>query len=668
MLLEKIINHFKKSLSFKSFDKFLKDNDDVRLFLEGKLLEVPWFRTLFQCAFCLSRGIKTKVFCENCGKEIPAKMAAKGRRFCSSKCSNGNSLTKNRKRATMVERYGEHFGSNPEILKKRIHTNVEKFGCAVPIAHNLEVLEKKRNTNLEKYGCEELLSSPEIRGKMAETNLQRYGTVFPSQNSEIKERIKRTFDERYGGNPLIVKKDEIRKKNLERYGFECHLSSPEVQERIRKSNICHFGADNPFKDGEIKERIRKTNLERYGVENPLLNSEVRDKSRQTNLERYGCENAMMNEEVRSRALRGNLLKSYDRICNRWKDEVVPLFSKEEYLGFFGKEKVLYRWRCVHCGREFEQVVYHTSLNGVSMAIPRCWNCHPMPNDSGTSFIEQSFIDFLKEICGEDAVSGRSHGIIGNLELDAYIAGKNTAFEFDGLYWHSEECGKDSSYHLRKTELCEKKGIRLIHVFEDEWVYKREIVKDRIRAILGCGGSRRIHARRCEVREVSVKESNLFLEENHLQGGGRSDFRYGLFLDGELVSVMTFGKPRFNKNYDWELIRFASKIGTSVIGGASRLLVHFRKSHRGSIVSYADRRWSDGRLYEAIGFRLVGTSKPNYWYTKNRMKLSRYQCQKHLLPKLLGDGFNPALSESENMLANGYSRIYDCGNLVYHIGN
>lgn len=120
----------------------------------------------------------------------------------------------------------------------------------------------------------------------------------------------------------------------------------------------------------------------------------------------------------------------------------------------------------------------------------------------------------------------------------------------------------------------------------------------------------------------------------------------------------------NKSHDWELIRFASKLGVQVIGGASRLLKHFRNGHDGSIVSYADRRYSNGRLYESIGFKKIGESKPNYWWTKNHAKLSRYQCQKHKLYKLLGNKFDPAKSESENMLLNGYSRIYDCGNLIY----
>ena len=167
-------------------------------------------------------------------------------------------------------------------------------------------------------------------------------------------------------------------------------------------------------------------------------------------------------------------------------------------------------------------------------------------------------------------------------------------------------------------------------------------------------------------QLDSKTTNDFLEANHLQGRDCSLFRYGLFYNNELVAVMTFGKPRFDNDHDYELIRFASQNGYCIAGGASRLLRHFRDSHDGSIVTYADRRYSDGTFYEKIGFALKGVSQPNYWYVKNYDKLSRYACQKHKLKDVLGDGYDASLSERENMIANGYHVVYDCGNLVFEL--
>ena len=102
----------------------------------------------------------------------------------------------------------------------------------------------------------------------------------------------------------------------------------------------------------------------------------------------------------------------------------------------------------------------------------------------------------------------------------------------------------------------------------------------------------------------------------------------------------------------------------MIGAAGKLLAKFRKTHSGSIISYADRRYSDGRVYEAIGFRRIGVSNPGYLWIKGTSYLTRYQCQKHLLPELLGGMFDPNLSEYQNMTDCGWSRIFDCGNLIY----
>ena len=128
--------------------------------------------------------------------------------------------------------------------------------------------------------------------------------------------------------------------------------------------------------------------------------------------------------------------------------------------------------------------------------------------------------------------------------------------------------------------------------------------------------------------------------------------------------MTFGKPRFNKNYEYELIRYATKSGYHVIGGAGKLLSYFEKTYKPkSLVSYADRRWSQGKLYYALNFKLDHISSPNYWYVYGCDIESRLKYQKHKLSRLL-EIYDSNLSEYENMKNNGYRRIYDCGNFVF----
>ena len=157
----------------------------------------------------------------------------------------------------------------------------------------------------------------------------------------------------------------------------------------------------------------------------------------------------------------------------------------------------------------------------------------------------------------------------------------------------------------------------------------------------------------------------FLAENHLQGAVTSSINYALYYGDELVEVMTFKRPRFTKDYDFELLRLCTKKETTIVGGASKIFKAFRRDYpTASVISYANRRWSRGDVYRRLGFELLKVSAPNYWYVRGDEVLSRYQAQKHKLPQLLGESFDPELSESENMLQAGFERIYDCGNLVF----
>lgn len=240
---------------------------------------------------------------------------------------------------------------------------------------------------------------------------------------------------------------------------------------------------------------------------------------------------------------------------------------------------------------------------------------------------------------------------------------NLAIEFDGLFWHSL---KEPNYHLNKTKLCENKNIQLLHIFENEWIYRRDIWKSIIRSKLNLTYS--IYARNCSIREINYIESNEFLDSNHLQGKIGFNVGIGLFYGNNLVSMICFGIPRYNKLYKFELLRYCTKLDTRIVGGFSKLLKFFTEKYSKSIITYADRRYSNGSVYEKNGFNFICDTNPNYFYFNKSMKLeSRIKYQKHKLKNLL-QSYNDNLSEYENMKNNGYSRIYDCGNKVYEYKN
>jgi hypothetical protein len=290
-------------------------------------------------------------------------------------------------------------------------------------------------------------------------------------------------------------------------------------------------------------------------------------------------------------------------------------------------------------------------NGIG--CPKCSN-------NGSSKGEHEINDFILSLGLKTKLKNRQ--IIDGKELDIYIPSHNIAIEYDGLYWHSEEF-VDKNYHLNKTELCEKIGIQLIHIFEDEWVYKKDIVKSRLKNILGLTENK-IYARKCEIKEVSAKDSKQFLDCNHIQSSVKSTKNIGLYYHNELVSIMTFGRrPMINK-YDQELIRFCNKLDTIVVGGANKLLKYFVKTYKPKeIVSYADRRWSQGNLYQQLNFNLIKNTIPNFYYIIDKKRVNRLNYQKH---KLIKDGYDKNKTANQIMSDINIKKIYDCGTKKYLI--
>lgn len=306
---------------------------------------------------------------------------------------------------------------------------------------------------------------------------------------------------------------------------------------------------------------------------------------------------------------------------------------------------------------FKQIAsYHLSGNG----------CQQCAQEITNSASEKELFDFIGSLYGGIIMHNYRKILDDNKELDIYLPSKNIAFEFDGLYWHNEKNQPLRSYHLQKTKECSEKGVQLIHIFEDEWIYKKEIVKSRIRNLLGLTPNK-IYGRKCVIRKVDTITSKKFLNDNHIQGYCNSTLKYGLYFNNELVSLMTFGKKRRNLGSrhiegHYELLRFCNKLNTNVVGGASKLFKHFLKEvNPTNVISYADRRWSNGNLYDKLGFSMTHSSQPSYFYVINDKRQNRFLFRKDTLIK---QGYDKSKTEHQIMLDRGIYRIYDCGCLVY----
>jgi hypothetical protein len=184
---------------------------------------------------------------------------------------------------------------------------------------------------------------------------------------------------------------------------------------------------------------------------------------------------------------------------------------------------------------------------------------------------------------------------------------------------------------------------------------------------------KIFARKTEIREIdNNKLIRDFLETNHIQGFVGSSVKIGLFYNNDLVSIMTFGKKRLsmgnklNINDEYEMLRFCNKLNTSVIGGASKLLKYFIKTYSPkSILTFADRRYSQGKLYEKLSFEFIGNTEPNYWYFKAHEYILHYRF-KFRKDVLVKEGYDPTKTEQQIMAERDYNRIYDSGNMKFKL--
>lgn len=346
--------------------------------------------------------------------------------------------------------------------------------------------------------------------------------------------------------------------------------------------------------------------------------------------------------------------------HRTTEELIRMFEKV-HGDVYDYSKVVFTNSCnkvdIICKKHgvFEQNIY-SHLNGCG--CPKCMNTI----SNGETEIEE----YCKKLIGKENVITKEHCILEGRELDIYIPSKKIAIEYDGLIWHSEKFGKDANYHLKKTEECKKKNIRLIHIFEDEYLTKRELVLAKLKHILGCdNNSRVIGGRKCILKEITFPEANEFLNKFHLQGGVPSSVYLGGFFDGELIAVMTFKKIKGN---EWELTRFATNINYRIPGIANRLFSFFKKKTKPSYVkSFLDRRWNleGNTLYEKMGFKLDKIEKPDYAYVKGGkygMRIHKFSFRKQILHKK----YNLPLTMTEKEMTHylGFYRIWNCGLAKY----
>ncbi len=508
-------------------------------------------------------------------------------------------------------------GNKKCFTKKRKETCVEKWGVDNP-KKSKEILLKEQKNILSKWG-KHYMNNKKVRSKFNKTMNKKWGVDWAQQSVDIKNKSSDTWNK----NP---NKDWISKKKSDKILNKSKGEKESIE--IRRSNtiINKWGSIEDF-------YIHVSNL-----------------TRERSLENYQIDHHLSHPDIIKKRVNTFMQSKIDKI----KDSLPPHISFISKSSNIGQTDSYIRLLCSSCKKDFVITRQYFQLR-LRIGDDVCLNCNPTL--SGTSHMENDLFNFISSIYNGSILRGYK-GITS--ELDIYLPELKIAFEFNGLFWHSSYF-KDRKYHLNKTLDCEKNGVSLIHIWEDDWIYKNEIVKSIITNKLG--KSKKIGARKCSISEVGNKECREFLESNHIQGFLGSKIKIGLYYGGELVSLMTFGglrKPlgQSSKNNEYELLRFCNKINYTIVGGASKLFKYFIKNYSpNKVISYSDSSRGKGDLYKNLEFSFVSNSTPNYYYIINGIRKHRFNFRKDILIK---SGEDPNLSEPKIMENRGIHRIFDCG--------
>lgn len=543
--------------------------------------------------YLIINGLNERPCCEVCGNELSFKSISKGYKLCCNIQESDptelllNSTNSNQFREEYIKKHYPMFYKSildnypieiswRERLYLKIHgmsepqkckccNNYTKFinhtegyliYCSSKCANtDKDANEKRKQTCLENYGVENPLQSKEVREKAKQTTMERYGVEYVMQNEGHASKVFETIKRKHGG--------------------------------IGNAST------------SIKDKYLITMVEKYGVENPSQLECNKEKLR------HNC--PLNNPDTKEKAK----LAKQKRIKTDF-DDVIGFTSSCEF-----KNETGWICRCPHpeCNKCVERTyvtysqLYRDRLRDGSELCTKLLPFNISRNKNTT--IELFIHNILDELDIEYETS--NFKLIYPKELDIYIPSKKVAIECNGIYWHSS-INKENSYHLNKYKTCEVEGIQLLTIWEDWIRTSPDLIKSMIWSKLGFY-KERIGARQCAIKKVNAKESNKFLNENHIQGEVKGSVRYGLYYKGELISIMIFGKVRSR----WELVRFSTKKYIQVIAGADRLFKRFIKDHNpNEIISFSCNDISKGNLYDKLGFN-KGELNKSYWYVHKSFK-------------------------------------------------
>lgn len=443
--------------------------------------------------------------------------------------------------------------------------------------------------------------------------------------------------------------ESIKQTCLAKYGVTNALGDPTIRAKVQSTILERYGVTNYAKTEMHRTSVRHASMEKYGVSHPLAAEEVKSKSAKTMMARHGGKYTMTSPSLKAK-MEKTMVARYGA-STAWKSSLLYKlhdWQRSRFLGSFtqhgftllnetNEKTILAKHKC---GTEAEHEWFRR---------PRCEMC------KHSSKPEQELYEFLAQHVD---VKRNDRKIIKPRELDLVIPSKKIAIEMNGAYWHHDKSGKVPLFE--KSNMTKIADYQLIHIWDYEWYYQRAAVENMLLSKLGIF-QRRVSGRKCTVQSITKEQAVTFLDRLHLQGSCKSSVQLGLFYGDELLGVGTFGRSRFSKLGEYELLRMCFESGVQVHGGVGKLTKAASKQLSANIITYADARFSVGAGYIAAGYTPAGCTKPGYvWFTPKTGTINRYLTQKSRIAKLLGEEVDLSCTENELMRAAGFYKLIDCG--------
>ena len=550
-------------------------------------------------------------------------------RTCSTKCaatlSHAGGKDKKARRRNSQEKYGV---DNP-FQSDEVKTKIKKTFEENPDKNYQFGTENFKKLIKDKYDVDNVSQLDDVKEKKKATSREHYGTDYPMQSQEVKDKIHDTVKKEYGVDS-VLDIPAVRAAALsvckQKYGVEHPMQSEEFRENLRKQNQEKYGVDWSLQAPEVKDKINATMIDRYGVENPFSSPEIQARIRETLIDEYGVDNVSKVPEIQQR-------KS-ETIAERAAND--PDYMSHHRISKLNRDIAEKLNNDLNCDIHFEPSIG----NGMNADIECILNDRHVIIDINPTITHnmdvpfQCILNSCTQPCGEHKPVSRDY------------------------------------HYQRAMSALDSLNAPYLQFYDwDSYETMRALVASHIMPITG-----KLSAHDCNVVKVESRDINAFLRENHVQGDVRGQSAcYALMHAGEIIAVASFGKPRYNANYEWEWLRYAVRRDLIIRGAAVKLFNAFNADmHPSSVISYVDFDHSTMRdsFMRSCGFiELEPTGASVCWSQPGSLNHVRNSSLiRQGADRLLGTHYGSmdacGLTNNQIMMLEGYLRVGTSGNRMF----